>query len=596
MAPPPQSPAPMYVNQVSAQDVLLGRGTGPNDHIGNCTFRDEVEKRKEEYSRADNRLSKEIIIRRTIAQVKARHGRFLRKIARKEIVSCGLRDDDRYEVVTDISALAYKTRLAFRYSHRKKHDASAPVTSDGALRASISSSNWTPPQSQQSTPSIPDKKRKSSSMTTSSDSLSHVDSKPSTKSSSTPKTRPLLLPSCTTQEVSDIKTRPPANASIHTANAAPQSQQVTVVGHTQRLSQLLQQNRPLAQLSSLNHLSNPDSRRSSLSDYAFARLRFLIENPDVDRNRRLQDLGSVAADANRNFVLSNFFAQSRIQQELSALAAAGADATSHSNTSLLGSRLSASTSEADRHLEQEELRARTRRELELGKAEHGRGMNNERSRLEQEQALLEATSTITDNSRSRAERADQGPNSLQLDTLRARERLFELEVGLNPQDCNRNLVLGNNMARSRIEQELAILVAVANTGSNRNSNVDVNPLEALRARLQLGIPITPERDVSALQDHIARQRVEQLFPVRQTPDVDSYRYLGLNHFLSHSRADDGLLGNASNLPYLEQILAARTTRPPPQVTTQNSQSSTRSSDGSTYDDSNSSRTSRQRGQ
>jgi hypothetical protein len=126
------------VAEVAAQDVLLGRGTGPNEHIGNCTFRDEVEKRKEAYSRADNQLLKEILIRQTIALVNARHGRFLKEVARKEIISRGLVTDDvLYEVVTDISALAYKTRQAFRYCHRKNHDDSARVASTNALRASI---------------------------------------------------------------------------------------------------------------------------------------------------------------------------------------------------------------------------------------------------------------------------------------------------------------------------------------------------------------------------------------------------------------------------------------------------------------------------
>lgn len=594
----------MYVSQVSAQDVLLGRGTGPNDHIGNCTFRDEVEKRKEEYNRTDNRISKEIIIRQTIAQVKARHGRFLKKRAKKEIVARGLTSDVLYEVVTDISALAYKTRQAFRYCHRKKHDDSSLLLASGsASRASISttttnsappaskmpaaashttslsssmktssdksSSNGTSPQPQSSTkaassrmpptPSIPDKKRKSSSSTTFSDSMPNVDSEP------------LLPPSCTTHVASDIKTHP-TNASFYAVNAIPLSQ-ATVV-HTQRqLSQLLQQN-PFVQFSLLNHLSStPNSKQSSLSYDAVARLRSFIEHHDVDRERRLQEFESVTAKANRNVLLSNLFAQSRIQQELYALEAADADDTAHSNS--LGRRLSAST---DRHREEREPRERIRRELELGGApEHGCGMDNARSRVEQ-------------------------------------------ELGLNSQDRNRSsLVLGNNTSRNRIEQELAALTAVV-AGSNRNSNVDGNPLEALRARLQLGLPITDnyrnlvldnsiglirtERDVSALQasadagrslyrdlaiDHIARQRVEQV-SARQTPAVNSHpRYPDLNHLLSHSRADDGLLGNACNLPSLERVFAA-CTRPPPQVTNQDSLvSSSRSSDGMQDDYSNPSR-------
>jgi hypothetical protein len=228
-------------------------------------------------------------------------------------------------------------------------------------------------------------------------------------------------------------------------------------------------------------------------------------------------------------------------------------------------------------------------------------MDIDRSRLEQELALPAAT-TITDKSRNLAERVDQGSNScLQLETLRA----CTLEAGLNPQqNHNRKLALGgNNMTRSRIgEQELATF----------NSNGYVNPLEALlRARLQLGLPITDdnrniildnslgevrsERDVSPHQadagrslgsdldiGYIARQRVEHLFPVRQTPDVDSYRYLGLNH----------LLGNASNLPSLEQLIAA-CRRTPTQVTAQDSRSSIGSSDGM-QNDSNPARK-RQRG-
>jgi hypothetical protein len=569
MAPPPQSQTPMYVTEVAAQDVLLGRGTGPNEHIGNCTFRDEVEKRKEAYSRADNRFLKEMLIRQTIALVNARRGRFLKKVAKKDIISRGLITEDvLYEVVTDISALAYKTRQAFRYSHRKNHDESAPVAFANAWRASISmngspsaslakmpavvsdtsttslssrsikasidksSSNETPPQPKSSAkaassrmqpePSVPDKKRKSSSLTTYGDSMSHA---------AGPK-QPFM------------STQPANAASIqHTAIATQQSQAPVV---------RTQQNGSLVQFSLLNHLmSNPDYQQSSLLDDAFARLRSLNEHPDVDRNHRLQDLGSTAADANRNFALSNF------------------------------------------------LRARTRRELELGGPEHGRGMDNERSRLKQE-LILPAATTITDKSRNLAEQADQGSNSrLQLETLRART----LESGLNPQhDHNRKLALDNNMTRSRIEQELATF----------NSNGYVNPLEALlRARLQLGLPITDdnrniildnslgevrsERDVSPHQadagrslgsdldiGYIARQRVEHLFPVRQTPDVDSYRYLGMNH----------LLGNASNLSSLEQLIAA-CRRTPTQVTAQDSRSSIGSSDGM-QNDSNPARK-RQRG-
>lgn len=108
-------------------DVLLGRGTGPNEHAGNCLFRDEVESHKEAYISAPNKATEEEIVTDIISSIHQKRGRFLRKIEpQKDLKFPG---KPVYEVVVERKVLAYKIKQAIRYSKRrdKKLEASQEV-------------------------------------------------------------------------------------------------------------------------------------------------------------------------------------------------------------------------------------------------------------------------------------------------------------------------------------------------------------------------------------------------------------------------------------------------------------------------------------
>jgi len=65
---------------VLPNDVLLGRGSGPNDHKGNIQFRELIKERKEEYSWTNNRQAKVAIASDIVHQIFQSGGRFLKKL------------------------------------------------------------------------------------------------------------------------------------------------------------------------------------------------------------------------------------------------------------------------------------------------------------------------------------------------------------------------------------------------------------------------------------------------------------------------------------------------------------------------------------
>jgi hypothetical protein len=117
-------PKPVFVTDLKNQDVLLGRGNGASEHLGNRIFRDRIREMKENYdvfaeSRARAAVVTDEMLNKMILEVvKERGGRFLKK-APKCKTNRLLRNCDVCEV-EDCSSVMEKTRRAC-HCYRRRH-------------------------------------------------------------------------------------------------------------------------------------------------------------------------------------------------------------------------------------------------------------------------------------------------------------------------------------------------------------------------------------------------------------------------------------------------------------------------------------------
>mmetsp|Transcript_2755 Transcript_2755/g.3264 ORF Transcript_2755/g.3264 Transcript_2755/m.3264 type:complete len:185 (+) Transcript_2755:1-555(+) len=115
------------VLEVLPNDVLLGRGSGPNDHIGNIKFRDLIASRKQEYLSTNNRQAKATIASE-IADVilTTMGGRFLKKITPSAAAKIGYEGEEEEEDVEvyqiqDKATVLEKAKQALRQNpHQNK--------------------------------------------------------------------------------------------------------------------------------------------------------------------------------------------------------------------------------------------------------------------------------------------------------------------------------------------------------------------------------------------------------------------------------------------------------------------------------------------
>jgi hypothetical protein len=125
---------------IGENDVLLGRGTGPNENIGNIRFR--VASKKEftlSYNNGTIDSScKSKVARRVVEAIKSRNGRFLRKLTKDEAKQAvgGLKtgtSHDLFVVVSDKLAID-KARHSIRFQLKKQGNrSSTPPTSVGQV-------------------------------------------------------------------------------------------------------------------------------------------------------------------------------------------------------------------------------------------------------------------------------------------------------------------------------------------------------------------------------------------------------------------------------------------------------------------------------
>jgi hypothetical protein len=100
------------------QDVLLGRGSGSNEHQGNLMYRSLVKAKKEEYTSCTTRKDKDLLVIKVIQEVHDSGGRFLKKLQNGRGTTGGT-VLDVYEIA-DHKTMKEKTRQVFQYFRREQ--------------------------------------------------------------------------------------------------------------------------------------------------------------------------------------------------------------------------------------------------------------------------------------------------------------------------------------------------------------------------------------------------------------------------------------------------------------------------------------------
>lgn len=118
-----------YIVELRPYDVLLGRGSGPNDHEGNIRFRKMVAERKSEYMATNHRLTKAKIAQEIVDAVLNCGGRFLRKLENDEAQSHGVPDGvDAYILATDDTIMEKAKQALRQNTNKNKTDEVKPKT------------------------------------------------------------------------------------------------------------------------------------------------------------------------------------------------------------------------------------------------------------------------------------------------------------------------------------------------------------------------------------------------------------------------------------------------------------------------------------
>lgn len=119
-----------FITQLHPNDVLFGRGSGPNDHEGNIHFRSLVQERKAEYMATNHRQTKAKIARAIVGTVLQKNGRFLKKVEAAEAKRLGIPKGVDAWISVDEETIMEKAKQALRQQRDKgKPDARSPNTS-----------------------------------------------------------------------------------------------------------------------------------------------------------------------------------------------------------------------------------------------------------------------------------------------------------------------------------------------------------------------------------------------------------------------------------------------------------------------------------
>jgi hypothetical protein len=134
-----------YVTELNPNDVLFGRGSGPNDHEGNIKFRDLVSSNKPEYLSTSHRQTKANIARGIVDKVFAQNGRFLKKMENADAQRISLPSGIDAYVVVDSDTIMEKAKQALRQNREK--GTTSPRSGNSPERVGSSGAQPDAPQS-----------------------------------------------------------------------------------------------------------------------------------------------------------------------------------------------------------------------------------------------------------------------------------------------------------------------------------------------------------------------------------------------------------------------------------------------------------------
>jgi hypothetical protein len=106
------NPDYIFFRELRQNDVLLGRGTGPNEHIGNVRFRSLVRDSMQTPDFHPTPHGKSELAKKIVNTVKARNGRFVKRVSTRK--NCG---DTLFVEVAERVSLD-KTKQSFRHQLR----------------------------------------------------------------------------------------------------------------------------------------------------------------------------------------------------------------------------------------------------------------------------------------------------------------------------------------------------------------------------------------------------------------------------------------------------------------------------------------------
>ena len=108
-----------YITQLNPNDVLFGRGSGPNDHEGNIRFRILVGENKTAYMATNHRQTKAKIAREIVGSVLEKNGRFLKKVELAEAEELGIPKGIDAWISVDEETIMEKAKQALRQQRDK---------------------------------------------------------------------------------------------------------------------------------------------------------------------------------------------------------------------------------------------------------------------------------------------------------------------------------------------------------------------------------------------------------------------------------------------------------------------------------------------